>query len=140
MAKMQLYSLRDGIVQRQGGVNWGFSDGHVCENDAYVAITKRFIEENPDFFPEPGSTINAVWDDGTRMVCSVEGTQYVLGKIYPKQLTSAYDKSVFGTYIRKRTGLPSGYRIKLEDLDTYGRRDIDIQYIGNNTYTIDFSV
>lgn len=140
MARLELYSVRDGIVQEQSGLNWGFSDGHVCIDDAYVAIRHDFITQNPEFFPIAGSVINVIWDDGTNMICSVEGTQEINGITYPKQLTSASDKSVIGAYFRRRMGIPSGQRIVMRDLDTYGRRDIEIIPIGNNTYTIDFSV
>lgn len=141
MEKLQLYSIRDGNVQNQGGLNWGFSDGHVCTNDAYVAITSSFIKKNPDFFPssEGNRTFQVIWDDGTQMICSVEGTQEIEGKLYPKQLTSADDKSLFGEYIRGRMGIPSGQKIDMSDLETYGRRDIDIAKKGN-VYYIDFSV
>ena len=140
MAKLELYSKRDGIIQNQGGLNWGFSKGHVCTNDAYVAITNSFIRNNPNFFPPTGSTIHVIWDDQTTMICSVEGTQKVDGKLYPKQLTSANNKSIFGEYIRKRMGIPLGTKIKMSDLDAYGRRDIEISNMGNGVYKIDFSV
>ena len=51
MPILELYSKRDGIVQKKGGLNWGFSDGHVCIDDAYIAITTNFIKNNPGFFP-----------------------------------------------------------------------------------------
>lgn len=140
MARLELYSVRDGIVPEKSGLNWGFSDGNVCIDDAYVAIRQDFITHNPGFFPLAGSVINVVWDDGTKMICSVEGTQNINETTYPKQLTSAYDKSVIGVYFRRRMGIPSGQRIVMRDLDTYGRRDIEIISLGNNTYTIDFSV
>lgn len=84
-------------------------------------------------------TFQVIWDDDTRMICSVEGTQEIEGKLYPKQLTSADDKSLFGEYIRGRMGIPSGKKIDMDDLDAYGRRDIDIAKEGN-VYYIDFSV
>ena len=139
MLKLELYSVRDGIVQKQAGLNWGFSNGHVSRDDAYVAITHSFIKNNPDFFPNSGE-IDVIWDDNTKMKCSVEGTQTVNSTVYSKQLTSANVKSIFGSYIRKRMGIPSGTRIDMSDLDNYGRRDIGIEKIGNNLYRIDFSV
>ena len=140
MARLDLYSKRDGNVQQQGGLNWGFSDGHVCIDDAYEAITHDFILNHPNFFPAAGSVINVIWDDQAIMLCSVEGTQKINGIIYPKQLTSAYDKSIFGAYIRNRMGIPSGKRIQMSDLDHYGRRDIEIIKLPNNTYYFDFHV
>jgi len=140
MARLKLYSEKNGNVQQQGGLNWGFSAGNVCENDAYVAIPKGFIEKNPDFFPTKSSRIDVEWDDGTHMVCSVEGTQDVQGKKYPKQLTSADDKSVFGEYIRKRMGVSSGEKVTMDDLNKYGRKDIEITKQGDNKYKIDFGV
>lgn len=140
MARLELYSRRDGNVQLQSGLNWGFSNGHVCIDDACIAITHSFINNNPGFFPLAGSTINVIWDDNTNMICSVEGTQIINGRTYPKQLTSAYDKSDIGVYLRRRMGIPSGQRIVMVDLDNYGRRDVEITFIGDDTYTIDFSV
>lgn len=140
MPRLELYSKRDGCVQRQGGLNWGFSNGHVCVDDAYIAITHDFIRKNPNFFPAVGSVINVIWDDGTKMSCSVEGTQEIDDRVYPKQLTSAYDKSIFGVYIRKRMGVVSGKVITMDDLDAYGRRDIEILRVENDVYEIDFSV
>ncbi|WP_313075346.1 restriction endonuclease PLD domain-containing protein [Lacrimispora sp.] len=140
MARLELYSRRDGIVQKQSGLNWGFSNGNVCIDDACIAITNSFIINNPGFFPLAERTINVLWDDNTEMSCSIEGTQIINETTYPKQLTSASDKSVIGVYLRRRMGIPSGQEIVMADLDNYGRRDVEIISIGNNKYTIDFSV
>ncbi|MGM9979059.1 MAG: hypothetical protein ACI33J_09700 [Clostridium sp.] len=140
MPILELYSKRDGIVQKKAGLNWGFSDGHVCIDDAYIAITTNFIKNNPDFFPPSGTTINVIWDDGTKMLCMVEGTQVIYNQIFPKQLSSAYDKSIIGLYLRKRLGIPSGTQVRMEHLNNYGRNYIEILKIGQNTYKIDFHV
>lgn len=140
MARLELYSVRDGIVPEKSGLNWGFSSGHVCRDDAYVAITHDFILNNPDFFPPAGSAIKVIWDDGVEMECLVEATQKIDEITYPKQLSSAKDKSVFGEYIRGRMGIALGGQIIMDDLDDYGRRDIEITKIGHRYYRIDFSV
>lgn len=141
MPKLELYSKRDGVVQSQGGLNWGFSDGHVCIDDAYIAITTSFIRDYPDFFPGVGDVINVIWDDGVRMECMVEGTQEIDHITYPKQLSSAWDKSEIGVYLRRRLGVASGVRVTMDDLDRYGRRYVEITRDNRmNVYYMDFSV
>lgn len=140
MSKLNLYSLRDGIVQKQAGLNWGFSEGHVSLADAYIALTQEFIRNAPNYFPAHGETIIVEWDDGTKMECLLEGTQEIDGKIYPKQISTKNDKSVLGKYLRDRLKVSMTKLINLSDLDNYGRRDIDVTKINSNHFKFDFSV
>lgn len=140
MVKLELYSVKENRVQLQGGINWGFSEGHVCVADAYIALTKRFFENNDGFFPEQGSVITVEWDDGTIMECLLEGTQEIGGMIFPKQISTSGDKSTLGLYLRRRLGVLNTHRISMDDLNTYGRNDIDIRYISGLRYFFDFSV
>ena len=141
MPIVYLYSRREREVQRQAGLNWGFSNGNVCTADAYIALNKDFFRQNPNFFPPRSSTITVLWDDGTRMTCLLEGSQEVEGLEYPKQLSTYNDKSLLGVYLRTRLGVSNTHLITRNDLRNYGREDINIYYDErNNVYHFDFSV
>jgi hypothetical protein len=140
LPNLELYSVRDGIVQQQAGLNWGFSNGHVSLADAYIALTQRFFNTNPNFFPQQGSTILTEWDDGQIIYCSLEGTQDISGVIYPKQISSVNDKSVLGNYLRQRIGVSSTQRITMADLNSYGRIDVSVSHRSGNHYHFDFHV
>lgn len=139
MAKLYLYSLRDQEVQEKGGLNWGLSDGHVEPQDAYFALPIKFFNDNPNFFPPHGSCIKVLWDDGIEMKCLLEGTQEVNGVTVPKQISTYNDKSILGTYMRRRLGVSSNQRITRKDLKKYGREDIDVTQIDYDTFKFDFS-
>ena len=136
---LNLYSVRDGIVQQQAGLNWGFANAHVNPEDAYIALPRSFFEEYPDFFPQHGSIINVLWDDGTRMRCLLEGTQRINGLIYPKQISSYDDKSFIGHYLRQRLGVSPNRRIDMTDLDNYGRNYISVSKENDSDYYFEFS-
>ncbi len=138
MPKLELYSVRDGKVQAQAGLNWGLANAHVNSEDAYIALTTAFFRQNSKFFPPHGSIINVIWDDGTRMQCLLEGTQTIGGIVYPKQLSSYSDKSIIGHYLRQRLGVTPTKQIDMHDLDEYGRNNIDVSF-DNNIYYFDFS-
>ncbi|WP_418302146.1 hypothetical protein [Lysinibacillus fusiformis] len=141
MPTVYLYSIRENEVQRQAGLNWGFSNGNVCTADAYIALNKDFFRQNPNFLPPRSSTITVLWDDCTRMTCLLEGSQEVNGLEYPKQLSTYNDKSVLGVYLRTRLGVSNTHLITRNDLRNYGREDIDIYYDErNDIYHFDFSV
>lgn len=138
MPKLELYSVRDGEVPSQAGLNWGFADAHVNIEDAYIALTTAFFRANPNFFPPHGTVINVEWDDGVQMQCLLEGTQIINGAVYPKQLSSFNDKSVIGHYLRRRLGVSADRQIDMQDLINYGRNDIDVSF-SNGIYYFNFS-
>lgn len=139
MPNLELYSVRDGCVQQQVGLNWCFSVGHVSTEDAYIALTTNFFRENPDFFPEHGSIIVTRWDDGEIIECSIEGTQKIDDITFPKQISSYGDKSILGNYLRRRLVVSNTHRIDMEDLENYGKDYIEVTSSGNNEYYFDFS-
>ena len=138
MPDLELYSVRDGIVQHQSGLNWGFSYGHTCLADAYIALTSHFIRRYPNFFPPHGSVIITEWDDGTVIECLLEGTQEINGMVYPKQISSDGDKSTLGHYLRRRIGVSPTHRIVMSDLTNYGRNYVSVSHIVENRYYFDF--
>lgn len=139
MPNLELYSVRDGYVQEQAGLNWGFSQGHVSTEDAYIALTTSFIRNNINFFPAHGSIIRTVWDDNTPMECLLEGTQIINNHTFPKQISSLNDKSILGSYLRRRLGVSPTHRITMQDLSNYGRDYITVT-LQDEVYYFDFSV
>lgn len=140
MPILELYSPRMGNVPEKSGLNWGLADAHVSTADAYIALRQEFFLNYPDFFPPHGSVINVVWDDGTRMTCLLEGTQHINGNVEPKQISTYDDKSELGIYLRDRIGVTYDHLIRIEDLEGYGRTDIDVSRLDNGDYYFDFSV
>lgn len=138
MPDLELYSVKYNMVQQQAGLNWGFSYGHTCLADAYIALTTHFLRANPNFFPSQGSPIITEWDDGTVIQCLLEGTQAINGIVYPKQISSDGDKSTHGYYLRRRIRVSPTHRIVMSDLTNYGRNYVSVSYIGGNRYYFDF--
>lgn len=109
-----------------------------------------------------------IWDDGTEMEIQFEGNNVVNGDKYPKQIASHPKKSIMGKYLRKRIGDKIGknliipdeilkkdvkkynskekrefkekYLVTLSDLSNYGRYDIEVTDMGDETFYFDFSV
>ncbi len=139
MPNLELYSVKEKRVPFQSGLNWCFADAHVNTEDAYIALTKNFFENNPEFFPGHGSVIQVIWDDGKIMDCLLEGTQKINGIVYPKQISSYNDKSVIGHYLRNRIGVSAAHLVTMNDLIRYGRDNVSVKSLGGNRYYFDFS-
>ncbi len=162
---LPLYSLRNNQVHEKGGLNWGFSSGHVAEGDGYIALPKSIIKDNPNLFKpfdqnyqsdsgrkRNSDPVEIIWDDGFVMPASFEGVNTIDGMTYPKQITSysakiprfngkrISKKSILGRYLRMRLGVPVDHLITMEDLNNYGRNDITLSLIEEGVYYADFSV
>ncbi len=135
-----MYSCSDGEVQEKSGLNWGHADAHVTTGDAYIPLPSSFFRDHPDFFPPQGNTITTIWDDKREIICLLEGTQDIGGITYPKQISSADDKSVIGEYLRKRLGVSRDCLITKSDLSNYGRLDIEVSRRSTGEYYFDFSL
>lgn len=163
---LPLYSTSRNKVQEKGGLNWGFSSGHVAEGDAYIALPKDIIRENPMLFKpydedyefkgskkkRNSEPIEIIWDDGYIMDASFEGNQIIDGRQFPKQLASysaknptinderISKKSILGRYLRKRLNVEVNHQITCEVLEKYGRNYITLSLIDDGIYYADFSV
>lgn len=143
MPRLELYSVRDGNVPKQSGLNWCFANAHVKPEDAYIALSTEFFRNNPDFFPPQGSIINVEWDDGNKMYCLLEGkhSKPINGVICPKQIATYNEKSELGHYLRQRLGVTANHVITLNDLSKYGRNYIDVTCITKHKdYFFDFHI
>lgn len=148
---------RSGQVPTGSGLNWGNSNAHVTLGDAYIPIRVEHITNFPDLFPPKQSypiqshngrqqrqndVIEVIWDDNTFMECLLEGTQSPSGfnEAYPKQLCSSPNKNTLGIYLRNRLGVSLTHIITLQDLNNYGRTDIELSLRNDGTYFANFSV
>ena len=147
---------RGDILHQASGLNWGQGNGHVAPNDAYIAIKKDYIRQYPNLFPPKqdfttmaniggrpnrhNDVIEIIWDDGMIMDGLLEGSQDENGLKYPKQISSFPSKSLMGEYLRYRLGVPLGEAVTMEDLNRYGRTNIDITLQDEGIYYFDFSV
>jgi len=147
---------RGDILYSASGLNWGQGNGHVAPNDAYIAIKKDYIRQYPNLFPQKqdfttmtniggrqnrhNDIVEIIWDDGMIMDGLFEGSQDENGLKYPKQISSFPKKSFMGEYLRHRLGVPSGQPVTIDDLQRYGRTDIDISLQDEGIYYFDFSV
>lgn len=141
--RLHFDSPRRPRLPSRSGLNWGNANAHVNPEDAYIPIRHGDIADHPAIFPTVNqglAIINVIWDDGTTMTCSFEGTQDFNGVIYPKQISSYDDKSVLGHYLRLRIGVSATAIITDADLDRYGRNHIDITRNDDGTFLFDFSV
>ena len=141
--RLHFISPRQAGLPAKSGLNWGNANAHVNTEDAYIPIRHNDIAAHPILFPivnQGQSIINVIWDDGTIMTCSFEGTQDINGTIYPKQISSYNDKSILGHYLRSRIGVNATATITEGDLNQYGRNHIDITKNDDGTFFFDFSV
>ncbi|WP_263704328.1 restriction endonuclease PLD domain-containing protein [Bacillus thuringiensis] len=157
ICNMVLYDPSTGEVQLSSGLNWGHSlKGHNNPGDGYIPIRRSHIRAHPQLFPpkqvhpirdldlgrsnRQNDPIELIWDDGILMNATLEGSQLVNGRQYPKNLCSFPNKNLLGIYIRERLGLSFDELVTRRDLLQYGRDDIHLSLLQDGTYYADFSV
>ncbi len=147
---------RSGEVQNAHGLNWGQGKGNTRPNDACLVIRTVHLDTFPNLFPpiqdyapalEDGGKkqrkndkVEIIWDDGTTMDGLLEGSVERNGIKYPKNFSSFPNKDIIGKYIRERIGVDLDERVTKEDLESYGRTDIEISLQSEGVYYFDFSV
>ena len=121
-----------GSLPQRSGLNWGQRPEVGREpNQAYLRVPLP-IASTP-FFPPIGDHFTIITDDNKAILC-------VRAQTYGKAIHTPDSNSKMGIYFRYRLGLPEGYKVQKEDLDLYGRSDIDFYKIDEETYFMDFSV
>ena len=147
----------DGKMQPKSGWNWGHGDGHNNSNVAYQRISADLIKAIPQLFPNNGINISKgsgqglkhkkpnaeiLFDDGIVMDVQFQG--YTASGDYYKQFSSQPSNEIYGEYVRKRLGLPSGSLITDTDINAWakrrnGRNTITLELIADGVYFCDFS-
>lgn len=148
--------MRNGAIHNAAGLNWGQNpENHTNPNDAYIPISTEHIRAFPLLFPPKqlissmsggegrqqrhNDSIDIIWDDGTTMRGLLEGSVIVDGVLSPKQISSFPVKSELGLYLRTRLGVAPGQAVTKQDLENYGRTDIEIKLLEEGLYSFDFS-
>lgn len=134
---LTLLNTRTREVPERSGLNWGQRpEVHRDPNQAYIAIPRSVVQSKPDFFPPKKVAFKVITDDEQILFCTVSGNKL---NEPPKQFETTYNNAELGKYFRKRLGLPSGAIVTTRDLRLYGRSDIELTKINDDTYYLDFS-
>lgn len=135
---------KKGKLPEISGLNWGqrkskrtnLRTGKISydprePNQAYLSLKKDSRKEG--FLPEKKYTFSLITDDKQSFDC-------VVAQEGRKAIHSTNDNSEIGRYIRNRIGVPLGSKVKVEDLERYGRTDYTIEKIDDETFLLDFAI
>lgn len=117
------------VVPQRSGLNWGQRPGR-DENQAYLSIP-AYIQRS-GFFPDRGEPFIVECDDGEILKC-------VRSQDNGKAIETSGNNSILGIYFRKRLCVRPGYLVTIDHLYRYGRISVDIRYINDYKYYLDFS-
>jgi len=117
------------LVPKSSGLNWGQRPGRE-QNQAYLAVPAYIQRSN--FFPEPGEIFLIECDDGEVFNC-------IRAQANGKAIETPGNNSLLGIYFRRRLGIMPGYMVKIENLINYGRSSVDVSYINDYKFFLDFS-
>lgn len=119
-----------GNLPQRSGLNWGQRAGRE-PNQAYIRLPIELTRT--DFFPPRGEHFTLLTDDNKSLIC-------VRRQDYGKAIHTPDNNSRMGLYFRYRLNVTEGMNITKEDLEHYGRTDVDFYKIDEETYYMDFSV
>lgn len=128
--KLSLVSEKNGgEVPNRSGLNWGQREGR-DKNQAYLSIPSSVYKSS--FFPPVGETFSLITDDDKTLICA-------RAQENGKAIHSTQKNSYMGEYFRSRLGLCNGQFITRKHLEDYGRLDVEITKIDDDTYYLDFN-
>ncbi len=114
-------------------LNWGQRKGRE-PNQAYIPIPAGIGRSG--FFPKKGEVFTVMTDDGFVFQCvTAQNTKGVHGKA----IETCENNSELGLYFRNRLGVKSGNPVTKEDLERYGRDDVEFINLQDGTYYMNFS-
>lgn len=116
----------------RSGLNWGQRPDQNREpNQGYINIPARINRQK--FFPEKGIPFIIQTDDNKTLAV-------VRAQDGGKGLETYENNSILGRYFRERLGLQDGQFVTKAHLERYGRTDVTIRKLDEETYYMDFSV
>ncbi|MED4582510.1 NgoFVII family restriction endonuclease [Brevibacillus choshinensis] len=121
---------RNRQVHEKSGLNWGQRPRRE-PNQAYIPIPSHIHINSPGFFPPRKQEFVMVTDDGASFIC-------VVAQDNDKALETSHDNSILGKYFRNRLGVPLGGKVEATHLSRYGRDDVYIYRLDEDTYYMDF--
>ena len=121
-----------GNLPTRSGLNWGQRPEYSREpNQAYIRVPSSVYKSR--FFPSRKTHFTILTDNDKVLVCATAQDS-------SKAIHTPHNNSLLGEYFRFRLGVPYGNPVALEDLNRYGRTDIDFYQLDDETYYMDFSV
>jgi hypothetical protein len=117
------------MVPQRSGLNWGQRLGRE-PNQAYLAVPSEV--QRSGFLPERGEEFLIECDDGEIMKC-------IRAQANGKAIETCGDNSILGLYFRRRLNVRPGYLVTIEHLYRYGRLSVDISFVNNYRYFLNFS-
>lgn len=125
---LSLLNSRTGDTHKRSGLNWGQREGRE-RNQAYIPVPMDIARSG--FFPEIGEQFTVLTDDGESFI-------FVRAQQGGKALETTENNSRIGKYIRNRIGVPLGEFVTREHLETYGRTDVNMTRIDEETFLLNF--
>ena len=124
---------KKGKTPRTAGINWAFRQNDTPRNfyEAYLRVPSRIGKT--DFFPETGIHFTIITDDDQLMIC-------VVAQDGRKGIETPESNAILGRYFRNRMDIAERRRVEAEDFEAYGRDDVTITRIDEETYYMDFGV
>lgn len=119
-----------GETPRRSGINWGQRLGR-DHNQAYLRVSSDIAGSG--FFPQRGEYFTVLTDDDLPMIC-------VVAQDRDKAIHTVESNALIGAYIRKRIGVADGEYVTRAHFDAYGRTDVTVYKIDDETFYLDFSV
>jgi hypothetical protein len=125
------FLAKNRTLPSRSGLNWGQRpEEHREPNQAYIRLPSTIYRT--DFFPPKKVHFTVLTDDNKVLICT-------RAQDNAKAIHAPHNNSLIGEYFRNRLGLPSGALVKREDLEKYGRTDVEFYKIDDETYFMDFS-
>jgi hypothetical protein len=132
--RVSLLDFRNGAnLPPRSGLNWGQRpEEHREPNQAYIHLPATIYRTS--FFPPKTVHFTVLTDDAKVLICTRAQEEY------GKAIHTPHNNSLIGEYFRNRLGVANGALVTIEDLQKYGRTDVDFYKIDEETYYMDFSV
>ncbi len=127
---LSLLDSRTDETHRASGLNWGQRDGRE-PNQAYIPVPALIARSG--FFPDRAHHFTLITDDDFSIDC-------VIAQDGDKAIHSTKNNSILGIYFRERIGVQLGGFVHKVNLESYGRTDVTIKKIDDETYFMDFSI
>jgi len=129
---LPLLLQNDTAIQERAVLNWG-QRGNQEPNQAYIPVSARVHQQDPDFFTPLEQPFTLITDDGQQLICT-------MAQQNRKAIQTSENNSIMGRYFKERLGVPFGARVDVQDVVDYGRTSVRIYKIDSETYFKDFGV
>ena len=125
---LSLLNRRTGDTPSRSGINWGQRASR-DRNQAYINIPADIGRSG--FFPNRFEQFTVLTDDGDSFIM-------VRAQDGGKGLHTTQNNALLGEYLRARMRVPSGHYVTRQHLVEYGRTDVTLTKIDDETYLLDF--